>query len=232
MKKIIKPLAMLIILLSVLCFLLLRKPPAPEKVEKVRIGLLPDSVSALLYIARQQGLFERHGLDVEFENYQAGAYAVNDLLANKIDVATAIEFVLVLQGFRREDLRAIGTISSSETVEVVARRDRGIAKPEDLKGKTIGSSKGTATDFFLSTFLSFHNIHPEEVRTVDVKPAEVLTALSEGAFIVLLKERERAVGGLTGAGQFCRQSVIGAATSWLSCSATGLPLSMAGPMIW
>jgi NitT/TauT family transport system substrate-binding protein len=179
-KKILKPLAVIIILLSVLCFLLLRKPPAPEKVEKVRIGLLPDSVSALLYIAQQQGLFERLGLDVEFENYQAGAFAVNDLLADKIDIATATEFVLAVQGFKREDLRAIGTISSSETIEVVARRDRGIAKPEDLKRKTIASSKGTATDFFLSTFLSFHNIHPEEVRTIDVKPSEVLTALSEG----------------------------------------------------
>jgi len=171
---------MIIILLSVLCFLLLCKPPAPEKVEKVKIGLLPDSISALLYIAQQQGMFNRHGLDVEFENYQAGAYAMNDLLADKIDIATAIEFVLVLQGFKREDLRAIGTISSSDSLEMVAKRDRGIEKPEDLKGKIVGSSKGTATDFFLSSFLSFHNIHPEEVRTVDVKPAEVLTALSEG----------------------------------------------------
>jgi NitT/TauT family transport system substrate-binding protein len=141
---------------------------------------LPDSISALLYIAQQQGMFKRHGLDVEFENYQAGAYAMNDLQMDKIDIATAIEFVLALRGFKRQDLRAIGTISSSDSLEMVAKRDCGIEKPEDLKGKTVGSSKGTATDFFLSNFLSFNNIHAEEVRTVDVKPAEVLTALSEG----------------------------------------------------
>ena len=179
-KGIVFLVATLFILLVVLGFLLLKKSPAPEKVENLRVGVLPDSISALLYIAKQQGMFKRHGLEVLFENYQAGAYAVNDLLAGKVDVATAIEFVLVLQGFKREDLRAIGTISSSDTIEVVARKDRGIEKPEDLKGKIVGSSKGTATDFFLSTFLSFNNIHPGEVRTVDVKPAEVLTALSEG----------------------------------------------------
>jgi len=179
-KAIVVLVATLVIILVVLFFFLLRKPPAPEKVEKVRIGLLPDSVSALLFIAQQQGLFERYGLDVSFQNHQAGAFAVNDLLADEIDIATATEFVLALQAFKREDLRAIGTISSSETIEVVARRDRGIRKPEDLKGKIVGSSKGTAADFFLRTFLSFNNIHPEEVRTVDVKPAEVLTALSEG----------------------------------------------------
>ena len=170
----------IIILLGIGTFLLLRKPTQPEKVETLRVGLLPDSVSALLYIAREQGMFRRHGLDVSFENYQAGAYAVNDLLSDKVDVATAIEFVLVLRGFKREDLRTIGTISSSDSLEVVARKEGGIEKPEDLRGKIIGTSKGTATDFFLSTFLSFNNIRPEEVRIVDLKPAEVLAALSEG----------------------------------------------------
>jgi len=170
----------IIILLGIGTFLLLRKPTQPEKVETLRVGLLPDPVPALLYIAREQGMFKRHGLDVSFENYQAGAYAVNDLLSDKVDVATAVEFVLALRGFKREDLRTIGTIASADSLEVVARKEGGIEKPGDLKGKMVGTSKGTATDFFLSTFLSFNNIRPEEVRIVDLKPAEVLAALSEG----------------------------------------------------
>jgi NitT/TauT family transport system substrate-binding protein len=168
------------VLFVALGLLVFKTPAPPKKIENLRVGILPDSVSALLYIAKQQGMFKRQGVDVAFENYQAGAYAVNDLLAGKVDVATAIEFVLVLQGFKKEDLRAIGTISSSDTIEVVAGKDRGIKKPRDLIGKSVGSSKGTATDFFLSSFLSFNNIHPGEVLTVDVKPAEVLTALSDG----------------------------------------------------
>ena len=79
---------------------------------------------------------------------------MNDLLADKVDVATATGFVLALQGFKRSDLRAIGTISSSDNVEVVARRDRGIKNPEDLRGKRIGVSKGTVNEFFLTAFLS------------------------------------------------------------------------------
>jgi NitT/TauT family transport system substrate-binding protein len=179
-KAIMALAAGVVIILAVSAFFLLGKRAEPEKVDRLRVGLLPDTVSALMYIARQQGMFKRHGVDVVFENYQAGAYAVNDLLADKVDIATAIEFVLVLQGFRRTDLRTIGTISSSDTIEVVARRDRGIDKPDDLRGKVIGSSKGTATDFFLGSFLSFNNIRPEEVRILDLKPAEAVVALSEG----------------------------------------------------
>ena len=134
----------------------------------------------MIYIAQEKGFFKRHGLDLDIANYQAGAYAVNDLLADKVDVATATGFVLALQGFKRPDLRAVAAISSSDNVEVVARRDRGIKNPEDLRGKRIGVSKGTVNEFFLSAFLSLNNILPGEVRTVDLKPADVVTAITEG----------------------------------------------------
>ena len=156
------------------------KPSVPQKTEKLRIAIYPDTVSALIYIARDQGYFKRHGLDVSFEDYQTGVLAVNGLTAGKADAATATEFVLAIQGFKRQDLRVIAAISFSDSMEVVARRDRGIKKPEDLRGKTVGVPKTTIAEFFLNTFLSFNGILPGEVQTVDLKPADLVTALSEG----------------------------------------------------
>jgi len=40
-------------------------------------------------------------------------------------------------------------------------------------------SKGTINEFFLSSFLSLNNILPNQVRTVDIKFADVVSALSE-----------------------------------------------------
>jgi ABC-type nitrate/sulfonate/bicarbonate transport system substrate-binding protein len=168
------------ILLSVLSLASCTKPAVPEKAEQLRIGVFADSICALVYIAQEQGFFKRHGLEVSIENYQAGAYAVDDVLAKKLDVATATGLVLALQGVKRDNLRAVGTISSSNNVEVVARRDRGIERPDDLRGKRIGVTKATAAAYFLSTFLSFRGILPSEIRTVDLKPSEIVTALSEG----------------------------------------------------
>ena len=34
-------------------------------------------------------MFKRHGLDLALNNYQVGAYAVNDLVEGKVDVAGA-----------------------------------------------------------------------------------------------------------------------------------------------
>ena len=179
-KRIIALVAGVIFILVVAAFFLLRKPGSPEKVEKLRVGVAANPICTLVYVAHQQGFFNRHGLDVTIEGYPAGAYAVDDLLVGKVDVAAAAESVLALWGLQRADLRGIGTISASDTVEVIARKDRGIEKPEDLKGKLVGVPRGTVNDFFLSVFLSFNNMHLGEVRTVDLKPDEIVTALSEG----------------------------------------------------
>jgi NitT/TauT family transport system substrate-binding protein len=156
------------------------KPAVPQKAEKLKIAIYPDTVSALIYIAQDQGFFKRHGLDVSLEDYQTGVLAVNGLTAGKADAATATEFVLAIQGFKRQDLRAVAVISFSDSMEVVARRDRGIKNPEDLKGKTVGVPKTTIAEFFLNHFLSFKGILPGKVRTIDLKPADLITALSEG----------------------------------------------------
>ena len=168
------------ILLAALSITSCTKSSVPEKVEKLRIGVYTDSICALIYIAQQQGFFKRNGLDVSIANYGAGIYAVNDLLADKVDVATAAELVMALQVFKNRELRALGTTGSTHTVEVVARRDRGIEKPGDLRGKRFGITKNTISEFFLANFLSFNSIRPTEIRMVDLKPPEMLSAFSEG----------------------------------------------------
>ena len=168
------------IVLTVSVFFFITKPPVPEKAEKVKIAIFPDTISALIYVAQEQGFFKRHGLDVSLEDYQTGVLAVNGLTAGKADAATATEFVLAIQGFKRQDFRAIAAISFSDSMELVVRRDRGIKNPEDLKGKTVGVPKTTIAEFYLNAFLSLKGILPGELQTIDLKPADLVKALSEG----------------------------------------------------
>jgi NitT/TauT family transport system substrate-binding protein len=169
-----------LIVLTVSVFFFITKSSVPQKTEKLRIAIYPDTVSALIYIARDQGFFKRHGLDVSFEDYQTGVLAVDGLTAGKADAATATEFVLAIQGFKREDLRVIAAIAFSDSMELVVRRDRRIKNPEDLKGKTIGVPRTTIAEFFLNAFLSLKGILPGEVKIIDLKPADLVKALSEG----------------------------------------------------
>jgi len=62
----------------------------------------------------------------------------------------------------------------------VARHDRGIAKPSDLKRKTIGVTRGTTSDFFAEVFLIAHGIDRKQVNIVNLTPDEMAAALSTG----------------------------------------------------
>jgi NitT/TauT family transport system substrate-binding protein len=70
--------------------------------------------------------------------------------------------------------------TSTQDEGIVARRDLGIIKPSDLKGKKIGVTLGTAADFFMDSFFLMHGINRQEVKIIDVNPEEMLEALRHG----------------------------------------------------
>ena len=178
-KGIVVVVAAGVIVLAVLAVLFVRNNGGPKEREKLKVGV-NEAISALIFVGQERGMFKRHGLDLSLKNYQVGLYSINDLVEGKIDVAGCTELVLALQGFKRSDLRALGTIASADSIDVVARKDRGINRPEDLRGKRVGVNRNTISDFFLLSFLSFHGVSPSEIQMIDLKPSEIVAALAEG----------------------------------------------------
>jgi len=156
------------------------KQPQARKVESLRIGFLPDPLASLLYVAQERGLFQRQALEVTFRDFEGGVYALNDLRRGGIEVAVATEFAVTMQSFKEDDLRAFGTIARANNAEVIARTDRGIRGPEDLKGRRLGVSKGMNTEFLLGSFLAFNGLRLRDVQIVDLRPSGLVRALAEG----------------------------------------------------
>jgi NitT/TauT family transport system substrate-binding protein len=149
-------------------------------VEKIRLGVSTPDASALIYIADRRGFFRDYGLDLSTKNYEAGVLAMNDLMADEIDITMIAEFVLVNQIFKGTDLKAFGTTVITNSCELIARKDRGIEKVADLKEKKIGSVRGTNLDFFLGTFLTSHGIRMRDVKVINLKPTEIVDSILKG----------------------------------------------------
>jgi NitT/TauT family transport system substrate-binding protein len=150
-------------------------------VEKITLGVVAVESSSLVYIADALGMFKDHGLDVTFIDFPDGVKASDDLLKNRLDAAAVSDFIFVTRSFNRNDLRIFGSIFRGDTFEVIARKDCGITKPADLKGRRIGLTRGTVLDFFMDTFLSVHGITTGSVMLVDLMPSEIPAAISSGA---------------------------------------------------
>lgn len=173
--------AILVIALIVAARFTRSKPPAyMGPVEKITLGSSPNTYSLLLIVAAERGYFAQHGLDVSIEDYESGLIAVDLLLQGDVDIATAADFVFMNRSLERKDLRIIASIATSGSEEIVARRDRGIEQPQDLKGKRIGVNFNTTAEYTLMRFLLYNHISLDEVTLVNLIPSRLVESFSSG----------------------------------------------------
>ena len=148
--------------------------------EPLRIGISRDIKTALIRLADAQGFFKKRSVDIVTKEYDSGALAVNDLLAGKIDVATASEFVFVVQHPRHPDLRVFATICRASDNDFVVRKDRAAGQPPGLKGRRVAIPPGTIAEFFFHNYLIFNGIPVESVQVVDTMPSQMVKAIVDG----------------------------------------------------
>ncbi len=149
--------------------------------EKITFGSILRRGITPFYIAEHQGYFKEHGLEVILKPYPTGVDALRDLRAGRIDLAGCAEFGLVGEIFAgAADLRCLAVISLCNSHELIARRDRSINRPEDLRGKTIGVPRGTNAEFFLGRFLTFNKLSLGDIEIVNLPPFAMAEALVDG----------------------------------------------------
>ena len=149
-------------------------------VEEITLAVYTGSDSALVYIAQEQGFFADNGVNVTFKEYEAGKLAADALIAGDADISTSSDFVFVSNVLEMDDLRLLGTVSQSDLIELVARKDRGISTLADIKGKKIGVTRKSAGEFSLGTFLTFNGLSTDDVEVVDLTPSGIVEAISKG----------------------------------------------------
>ncbi len=172
----------IILIIAILIFGILISGCAKEEkytgpVEKVTLAGYAGETAALIYVAENQGFFEKNGLDVTIKDYASGKAAADALIAGEADISTSADFVFVSNSFEHPDLRVFGTVATAEVIELVARKDKGIATPADLNGKKIGVTKKSSAESDLGKFLLYNGLSIDDVELVDLNPSGIVKAV-------------------------------------------------------
>jgi len=147
--------------------------------DEITIGNVGE-YSIFNLIARDEGYFKQNNLRANIIEYPSGPPAVTDLLAGKVNFAIAADFVGVTNIFQNPDLRILAQTSQQTSFGLIARKDKGISDPRDLKGKRVGVTKNGAGEFFLGQFLIVNGMSPSDISEVNLQPAALINGLNSG----------------------------------------------------
>ena len=138
-------------------------------------------LSAAILLAKERGWFSEAGVEVTLIERASGKEGLAELTDGVADYATAADTPIMFSLLKSMPFKVIATISlSTDTLTIVARRDRGIQSSLDLQGKRIGFAMGTSSQYFLDTFLEFRAIKADAIICIPLKPIELVQALIDG----------------------------------------------------
>ncbi|MFF2274433.1 aliphatic sulfonate ABC transporter substrate-binding protein [Agromyces sp. NPDC058126] len=148
---------------------------APAELEKVRFGYIADfNGASLLAIAEDQGLWEKHGIDVETPVFTNGPLQIQALGTDDLDFGYIGPGAMWLPASGQAKVAAINSLGNADRVIALA----GITSIEDLKGKKVAVPEGTSGDMILTMALRSAGMTIDDVEKVAMDPATVVSAFA------------------------------------------------------
>ena len=134
-----------------------------------------------VFLASEKGYFKNNGLDVTLKSYQNGGETLKAVGDGETQFGVSSETPFVHSVSTGEKLFAIAvTVTADRHVAVIARKDRGISVPEDLRGKTIGVTIGSNGEYFLDIVLRLCGLSGKDINAVDVSPDRMFDKIIDG----------------------------------------------------
>jgi len=153
----------------------------PKRLESITFAVTPWPASTPFFVAREKGYFRDEGLDATFRSYPSGHLALAAMLSGATELAATGETPIVRAAMKGKPVAVIATVCEIDRAHlIIARKDKGIRAPGDLRGKKIGVVAGTTADFFLHIYLTTSYIDPGSVQIINLAPEEIVEALLSG----------------------------------------------------
>ncbi len=157
------------------------RPQSAQAPMKVRIGYNKTWTTPFLLIAKNQGAFQKQGVDVDWIEFQAPPQAIEALAAGSVDMAISPVPNFVTAFEKGVDMRMVMHLSgwSEPTSTYFVRTDSDINSVKDLKGKKIGvNNYGGNFDLYLRYILEQNGLDPKnDVQILEVPIPAVFQAL-------------------------------------------------------
>jgi NitT/TauT family transport system substrate-binding protein len=135
--------------------------------------------SLMMHVADEEGILDKYGLDVTFQNFSNGADSVRAVIGGQLDAALTSTSSLV--NVTAQGAPVVGLVGMDKPDYYLATTDPDIKSCEDLKGQTIGVDQtGGARYNSTVTMLGSCGLTVDDVEFVNFAGPPVIQALVQG----------------------------------------------------
>ncbi|HEX6035699.1 MAG TPA: ABC transporter substrate-binding protein [Anaerolineales bacterium] len=174
--------------LALLSIVLILSACAPKATETLKIAVLPIIDTLPMYVAQQEGLFARHGVDVEFIPVASAPERDQLLAAGGAD--GTINETLAVMLFNKENVQmqvvryALRPTAGNGHFFILASSKSGISSVDGLKSVEIGVSQGTVIEYVTERLLQADGFSADQIKTVAVpKIPDRMALLASGELL-------------------------------------------------
>lgn len=145
---------------------------------KLKVAYVSLAVSAPYFVAKDKGMFERRGLDVELIPMRGVADVLPSLISGSIDIGMMPISSMLQAADSGVDLVALSGVgivrAGSKEGALVARQDSGIKEPKDLKGKKVLLINiGSVSQILFEKWLQTNNMSRADIATIQYSEASL-----------------------------------------------------------
>lgn len=146
----------------------------------VRLAQSLAPMSGLVFVAKQKGFFEQHGLDVAISNFTSGKQSLDTVIGGGADIATAAEAPITAAAMARQQIAIVAKMESAG-LKTLASAASGIRKTGDLKGKKVAFTAGTGGEVYTMRLLKSAGLVASDVTLVNLRPQDMVPAMVAGS---------------------------------------------------
>jgi len=136
-----------------------------QSLQTVRIGVDPYTTGTQTWVAKDQGLFEKYGVDAQVTMFATGIESLDAVLTGRTDIGVGLDFPTTLRMQSRQLTVLAAVFASTPGWHKLAVSDQ-IKTPQDMVGKKFGIATGTAQNLVTVKYLENQGISADQVELV------------------------------------------------------------------
>ncbi len=169
-------LAFIIAAISLFTFML--QPVWQHDKYSVTVAVSKTPLSTPFYVAQSINAFADTCVDVEMVPVIGGQMAFSQVIQGQADFGTTSDSVIAFQSLTKQAfVNHAMFVQSDNDVKLITNLSDKIESGIDLKGKRVGVTKGTASEYFLSTLLAIDGLTVRDVELFHYKPDQLSASL-------------------------------------------------------